>query len=92
MSQINENEIVVFGGFSGKFLRDAYYFDVKSKVIRKSPVAPVWDLFAYQMPTVLDKSSGQLITADWASRKIFQYEYDGQFNILKDFKQVDKKA
>lgn len=28
VSQINESEIVIFGGFSGKFLRDVYFFDV----------------------------------------------------------------
>jgi hypothetical protein len=77
VSQINENEIVVFGGFSGKFLRDAYYFDVKTKVIKKVPHPPIWDMFAYQMPTLLDKSNNQMITCDWASRKIFSYDYEG---------------
>jgi hypothetical protein len=47
VSQINESEIVIFGGFSGKFLRDAYFFDVQSNTIRKSANAPIWDLFAY---------------------------------------------
>lgn len=44
------------------------------------------------MPTLLDKSSGTLMTADWASRKIFQYEYGGSFTILKDFKVSDRRA
>lgn len=54
--------------------------------MKRSQNAPMWDMFAYQMPTLLDKTTGQLVTADWAGRKIFQYEYDGNFNILKDFK------
>jgi hypothetical protein len=91
VSQINENEIVVFGGFSGKFLRDAYFFDVKANTVRKSTNPPMWDLFAYQMPTLLDRQSNTILTADWQSRKIFQYEYDGNFQILKDFKVADKR-
>ena len=47
VSQINESEIVIFGGFSGKFLRDTYFFDVQNNTIRKSANAPIWDLFAY---------------------------------------------
>jgi hypothetical protein len=77
VSQINDNEIVIFGGFSGKFMRDAYYFDAKVCSIRRAAQAPVWDLFAYQMPTLLDKSSGLIVTADWQNKKIFQYEYEG---------------
>jgi hypothetical protein len=51
----------------------------------------MWDLFAYQMPTLVDKSTGLLVTADWQNKKIFQYEYEGNFNVLKDFKASDKK-
>lgn len=90
VSQINESEIIIFGGFSGKFLRDAFFFDVKKNIIRRAAYPPMWDLFAYQMPTLLDKSTGTVITADWANRKIFQYEYEGNFTVLKDFKTTDK--
>lgn len=79
VSQINDTEIIVFGGFSGKFMRDAYFFDTKACTIRKSVQAPMWDLFAYQMPTLLDKSSGSIITADWQNRKIFSFEEGSNF-------------
>jgi hypothetical protein len=59
--------------------------------MRRCPNAPMWDLFAYQMPTLVDKSTGLLVTADWQNKKIFQYEYEGNFNVLKDFKASDKK-
>lgn len=63
--QITDDEIIIFGGFSGKFMRDAFFFDAKSCTIRRAAQAPVWDLFAYQMPTLMDKSANTIITADW---------------------------
>jgi hypothetical protein len=44
------------------------------------------------MPTLLDKQSNVILTADWQSRKIFQYEYEGSFNVLKDLKTADRSG
>ena len=42
------------------------------------------------MPTVLDKSGGQnkIITADWQSKRIIEYEYNGRFKSIKDMRNI----
>ena len=34
---MNNDEILVFGGFSGKFLKDAYTFNPVKKEMKKAP-------------------------------------------------------
>jgi len=43
------------------------------------------------MPTLLDKQKNTILTADWQSRKIYQYEYDGNFTVLKDLKTAENR-
>jgi len=71
VSQVNDKEIIVFGGFSGKFIRDSYLFNVEENLMQRTAQSPTWDLFAYQMPTLLDKPTGTVLTADWSNKKIF---------------------
>ena len=68
VSQISNDEIVIFGGFSGKFLRECYLYHVGDNSMKKASVQPDIDLFAFQMPTVLEKGQNggnKIITADW---------------------------
>ena len=90
VSQITNEEIVIFGGFSGKFLRECYLYNVSRNTMTKATNQPDIDLFAFQMPTVLDKSGGQnkIITADWQSKRIIEYEYNGRFKSIKDMRNI----
>ena len=90
MSQITNDEIVIFGGFSGKFLRECYLYHVGENAMKKANVQPDIDLFAFQMPTVLDKSNNanKIITADWQSKRIIEYEYNGRFKSIKDMRNI----
>ena len=58
--------------------------------MKKAVNQPDIDLFAFQMPTVLDKSAGQnkIITADWQSKRIIEYEYNGRFKSIKDMRNI----
>jgi len=62
--QITNNEIVIFGGFSGRFLRDCSIFNAVTNQMRKASVQPDLDLFAFQMPSVR-VGEDTIITADW---------------------------
>ena len=85
--QITQDEIVIFGGFSGRFLKDCSVFHATNNSMRKAAVQPDMDLFAFQMPTVRigDRT---IITADWQSKKVIEYTCDGRFKPVKDLKQT----
>ena len=85
--QISQDEIVIFGGFSGRFLRDCSIFNATTTQMRKAQVQPDMDLFAFQMPTVRigDRT---ILTADWASKKVIEYSCDRNFKPIKDLKQT----
>ena len=38
------------------------------------------------MPTVYDPKTGTIVTADWQNRKIYSYEYEGEWKMIKDLK------
>jgi len=85
--QITDREIVIFGGFSGRFLRDCSIFDAQSNEMRKAAVQPDMDLFAFQMPSVRT-GERTIITADWQSKKVIEYNCDRVFKPIKDLKQT----
>jgi len=71
-------------------LRECYLYHVGENTMKKAASQPDIDLFAFQMPTVLDKSSGanKIITADWQSKRIIEYEYNGRFKSIKDMRNI----
>lgn len=85
--QITQDEIVIFGGFSGRFLRDCSIYNAQSNAMRKATIQPDMDLFAFQMPTVRigDRT---ILTADWQSKKVVEYTCDRMFKPIKDLKQT----
>ena len=54
VAQINQSNILIFGGFSGKFLKDAYILNHQTKEVAKAPHQPQYELFSFQMPTIFD--------------------------------------
>ena len=64
-AQVNDSEIIVFGGFDGKFMKDTVLFDGIRKTMKQSPHQPPNEIFAYQMPTVFEQSTNSMYTVDW---------------------------
>lgn len=83
-AQINNNEIMIFGGFGGDFLKDCYVFKHNEAQLTRISNEPPIKLFAYQMPTIFDAGSGCVITADWQSKKIVMFNADHQWQLIKD--------
>lgn len=83
-AQINQNEIMIFGGFGGEFLKDSYIFKHNEcqliKFERETPIK----LFAYQMPTIHDETTNSVITADWQSKKVLMFNAQQEWTIVKD--------
>jgi hypothetical protein len=62
---MNKEEILIFGGFSGKFMKDAHIFTPSTREIRKAENQPNQELFSFQMPTVFDETKSIVYTVDW---------------------------
>ena len=47
VSIINQNEIMIFGGYSARMLKDAYTLNVETEQILPLKRQPVIEIFAY---------------------------------------------
>lgn len=81
---MNQDEILVFGGFSGKFLKDAYVFNPTYKKMSKA-AQPIQEIFSFQMPTVFESDTGTVYTVDWQKLKIFSFR-GNQWETVTDLK------
>lgn len=73
---------MIFGGFSGKFLNDAFIFEPHSKnvtQINKMSQA----MFVYQCPTMYDHGIGRVVTIDWQSKTVFTLSTENGLRPLK---------
>jgi len=81
---MSNDEILVFGGFSGKFLKDAFIFTPVRKDLRLT-TSPQADIFSFQMPTVYEENTGTVYTVDWQKLKIFSFK-NNQWNTVAELK------
>jgi N-acetylneuraminic acid mutarotase len=65
------NQIIIFGGYSARMLKDAYFFDVETHKVKPIPKQPVIEIFSYQMPTLYDSASKKVYSADWSKKKLY---------------------
>ena len=82
---INNNEILIFGGFGGDYLQDSYIFNhSEGTLVRQEKDTPI-RLFTFQMPTLLDETTGTVITADWQTKKVMNYNVNTRaWTIVND--------
>jgi hypothetical protein len=71
VSVINTNEILIFGGYSARMLKDAYTLNTDTEQILPLKRQPIIEIFAYQMPTIFDPKDQTVYTVDWSKRKIY---------------------
>lgn len=89
-SQINNNEILVFGGFGGEFLKDCHLVRHSDFKLSKFPREPPMKIFAFQMPTLYDLQSGNMLTADWQSKRVLRFDNQQKWYVVKDLNQVQQ--
>ena len=51
------DEIMIFGGYSARYLKDAYIFNSEKNEITPLPRQPIQEIFCYQMPSMYDSAS-----------------------------------
>ena len=82
MCQVSDEEIVIVGGFNGKFLNDYYtlQYDPASgeprKIYRAENVSMsgTFTLFPFQVPTLGDVKNKQAITVDWQTMALYRMQ------------------
>ena len=70
VAQMNKDEILIFGGFNGKYMKEAHIFNCTQKRMRPADSQPSMELFLFQMPTVFEQVTGSVFTVDWQKMKI----------------------
>lgn len=61
--QRDNKDLLIFGGFSGKFLKDSYLFDINTQNMVRTTTCPN-EVFLFQMPTVFDSQTNAVYTCD----------------------------
>lgn len=82
MCQLSDEEIIIVGGFNGKFLNDYYTIQYDqstgepSKVYRAEnlSMSGTFTLFPFQVPTMGDASLKQAITIDWQTMALYRMQ------------------
>jgi hypothetical protein len=81
MTQLSPNEIVIVGGFNGKFLSDYYLLQFNdqgaavsvTKQENERSMIQGATLFPFQVPTIGDIKNRQAYTVDWQNMSLFFY-------------------
>mmetsp|Transcript_11436 Transcript_11436/g.19322 ORF Transcript_11436/g.19322 Transcript_11436/m.19322 type:complete len:207 (-) Transcript_11436:187-807(-) len=71
--QRDNKDILVFGGFAGKFRNDSYLFDTATNTI-KPTAAIVNDCFCFQTPTVYDSETKSAYSCEMMQRSVFKFD------------------
>lgn len=85
VAQMNKEEILVFGGFNGKYMKEAHIYTHSTKRIRPADSQPNFDMFLFQMPTAFEQVTGSVYTVNWQTMKVIQYN-NRSWGIVADIK------
>ena len=65
--------MLIFGGFSGKFLKDTYFFDIQTQALTRCQQCPN-EVFLFQMPTVYDSNTNGIYTCDLQRHLVYKFD------------------
>ena len=93
MCQISNEELIIVGGFNGKFLSDFYTIQLdqnngQARNISKhenNKVNQQQTLFPFQVPTVGDPSRREAYSIDWQNMALYQFR-NNQWTYLQHVK------
>lgn len=74
--QVNENEILIVGGFYGSFSNETFFLNTKTNIIRKAYDELKENIFPFQVPTIADPLNRSVYTVDWQTYKLYEYKND----------------
>lgn len=62
---MNSEEILIVGGFHGKFSNETFFLGTKTNKIKKAYNELKDNIFPFQVPTVADPLGKSVFTVDW---------------------------
>lgn len=73
-AQLDNEGIMIVGGFGGKFLNESLYLHVGQNKIYKTKDQPTENMFPFAVPTVSKPEEATLYTVDWTAYKLFRFK------------------
>eukprot|EP00347_Sterkiella_histriomuscorum_P011771 403371155 len=83
--QVNDNEILIVGGFCGQFSNETFFLNTQTNSIRKAYNELKDNIFPFQVPTIADPLNRSVYTVDWQTYKLYQFKND-QWQFQKKIK------
>jgi len=78
--QRDDENILIFGGFSGKFNRDSYLFNVQTQGLTKIANTPN-DCFLFQMPMAFDQSKNTCYSVDLQNKNCLKLDANNNWSV-----------
>lgn len=71
--QKDEHHILIFGGFSGRFLKDSYLFNTQSNAMTRTASVNT-ETFVFQMPVMWDSRDQSVISCDIQHQVVTKFD------------------
>lgn len=78
--QRDNKELLIFGGFSGKFMKDSYLFNVNTNLLTRTSTVPN-ECFLFQMPVTFDSRSGSVFCCDLQQQNVYKFDSNKNWSI-----------
>lgn len=77
--QKDGEKILIFGGFSGRFLSDCYMFNTVDNSIQRQMNSPN-EVFLFQMPVMFDRTTNSVYAVDLQRSLVYRHNDSGQWS------------
>ena len=76
--QRDNKDLLIFGGFSGKFLKDSYLFDTNTNALTRTNQTP-HEVFQFQMPVAFDSTNNDIFSCDMQRMFVYKFSESGNW-------------
>jgi len=83
--QRDGRDLLIFGGFSGKFLKDSFLFDTTTDQMTRTAACPN-EVFLFQMPTVFDSQTNAAYTCDLQKQLVYKFDAASNWSTHQNLK------
>jgi hypothetical protein len=83
--QKDETNILVFGGFSGKFLKDSFLLNTQTNQLTRTAPCPN-ETFVFQMPNAYDPATDSIFSCDMQHMMVYKFGSDSKWGAHMSLK------
>ena len=74
---------MIFGGYSGDFLKDSYLFNVNTKLMTKTMDMPI-ECLPYQKGTIFCSETNSILYADHEKKQLLRFDEYGNWSKVQE--------